>query len=251
MRRKYKKRKIHNIWRSYSDMMAGLLLIFILIMSVALVSFQKSYEAEVQARKEQEELSRVMEQQKKIMEEQQRKIDKIIGIKAELIANLKEEFQSNNLNVSIDEDTGAIIFDANVLFEYNKSTLTDEGRSMLNDMLPVYCKTLLQARYLPYLSQIIIDGFTDSKGSFGFNLDLSQRRVLAVAQHLLSIENTFLSEEEIPVLESKLSANGRSKNNLICDENGKEDAAASRRVEVKFRLTDEEMIKELQSILQQ
>ncbi len=264
MKRKYTERKIYHVWRSYSDMMAGLLLLFILVMSIALVSFQKSYEAEVQARKEevqarkeevqarkkQEALSKEMEEQKKIMEEQQEKIDKIIGIKAELIANLNGEFQANNLNVRIDEDTGAIIFDANVLFAYNDSTLTEEGKNMLNIMLPIYCKTLLQDKYLPYLSQIMIDGFTDSKGSFEFNLDLSQRRALAVARHLLNIEHTFLNDQESAVLESKLSANGRSKNNLIYDEQGNENADVSRRVEVKFRLTDEEMIRELQEILE-
>lgn len=249
MRRRYQKRKLHNIWRSYSDMMAGLLLLFILVMSIALVSLQESYEAEVVARKEQEALSKEIEQQKKIMEEQQTKIDKIIGIKAELISDLKKEFTDKNLKVSIDEDTGAIIFDANVLFAYNDSNLTEEGRAMLDAMLPVYCSTLLEEKYLPYLSQIIIDGFTDSKGTFDFNLELSQRRALAVANHLLETEKTFLDDKKSEILKSKLSVNGCSENDLVVDSNGKENADASRRVEVKFRLTDEEMIRELQEIL--
>ena len=128
MKRRYQKRNLHNIWRSYSDMMAGLLLLFVLVMSIALISLQESYEAEVVVRKEQEALSKEIEQQKKVMEEQQTKIDKIIGIKAELISNLKKEFMNKNLKVSIDEDTGAIIFDANVLFAYNDSNLTTKEK---------------------------------------------------------------------------------------------------------------------------
>ena len=33
----------HNIWRSYSDMMSGLLLLFVLIMAVCLMQAQKNY----------------------------------------------------------------------------------------------------------------------------------------------------------------------------------------------------------------
>ena len=109
----------------------------------------------------------------------------------------------------------------------------------MDAMLPVYCRTLLKEKYLPYLSQIIIDGFTDSKGTFDFNLELSQRRALAVANHLLETEKTFLDDKESEILKSKLSVNGCSENDLVVDSNGKENARASRRVEVKFRLTDE------------
>ena len=33
----------HNVWRSYSDMMSGLLLLFVLIMAVCLMQAQKNY----------------------------------------------------------------------------------------------------------------------------------------------------------------------------------------------------------------
>ena len=46
-----------------------------------------------------------------------------------------------------------------------------------------------------------------------------------------------------------MTVNGHSSSNLILDAEGKEDADASRRVEVKFRLKDEEMIEELRNIL--
>ena len=49
----------------------------------------------------------------------------------------------------------------------------------------------------------------------------------------------------------KLTANGKSSSNLVLDENGQEDAAASRRVEIKFRLKDEEMLTELQKIIEE
>ena len=41
-----------NIWRSYSDVMAGVLLLFILIMSLTLFQAQKSYDESIQERDE-------------------------------------------------------------------------------------------------------------------------------------------------------------------------------------------------------
>ena len=46
-----------------------------------------------------------------------------------------------------------------------------------------------------------------------------------------------------------MTANGRSYSNLIYDEDGKENQEASRRVEFKFRLKDEEMVEEMIKIL--
>ena len=44
----YSKRKKnyerHNIWRSYSDMMAGLLLLFVLVMCISFMQAQKNYQ---------------------------------------------------------------------------------------------------------------------------------------------------------------------------------------------------------------
>src|SRR5699024_5058992 len=50
-------------------------------------------------------------------------------------------------------------------------------------------------------------------------------------------------------LEDCLTVNGHSMSNPILDENGEVDMDASRRVEVKFRLKDEEMIDELNQIM--
>ena len=41
-----------NIWRSYSDMMAGVLLLFVLIMCVTLFQAQKSYNDSLKERDE-------------------------------------------------------------------------------------------------------------------------------------------------------------------------------------------------------
>ena len=303
MRRK-KKSEIggFNIWRSYSDMMAGVLLLFVLIMCVTLFQAQKSYDESLQERDEkirlqEEYTAELLAQQMELDEKngqlqtqneqlnkqemllaelaaqlkekeamlaaqqidldektqmlisQQQKIDKIIGVKAEVVESLQQEFKKNNVKVNIDAQTGALILDANVMFDVDQAELTPGGQATLAQVLPIYCKVLLQEEHLPYLAEIIIDGYTDDDGDYAYNLELSQRRSLAVAGYLLETQYQYLSGEESEKLEDYLTVNGHSMSNPVLDENGNVDKDASRRVEVKFRLKDDEMIDELNSLM--
>ena len=317
MRKKRKTdEKGFNVWRSYSDMMAGILLLFVLIMCVTLFQAQKSYneslterdekiklqeeytaeilakqsaleEQEGQLKSQDEQLktqdeqlktqdqllaelaAQLKEQEEKLnlqeamlnqqqqdidektdlLNEQQQKIDNIIGVKAEVVASLQKEFADNNVSVDIDSQTGALTLDANVMFAVNEAELTDEGKATLHNILPIYCKVLLQDTNKEYLAEIIIDGYTDTDGDYSYNLELSQQRSLAVAQYLLEIQGEFLNESQSTDLENYLTVNGHSMANPVLDAEGNVYKDASRRVEVKFRLKDDEMISELNELM--
>ena len=109
--------------------------------------------------------------------------------------------------------------------------------------------SIFEEEYKDYLAEIIIDGYTDTTGDYAYNLSLSQQRSLAVAQYLLSIEDDFLSSTQEEDLKQVLTVNGHSMSNPILDADGNVDMDASRRVEVKFRLKDDEMIDELNKIM--
>lgn len=310
MRRKKKSENNgFNVWRSYSDMMAGVLLLFVLIMCVTLFQAQKSYNESLQERDEkialQEEYTqelldkqnaldkkdetlqnqdaqlktqdeKLAEQEQQLaalaaklkeqestlnaqqsalgektaqLKDQQAQIDQIIGVKADVIEALKNEFSKNNINVDIDAQTGALTLEASVMFDYDQAELTDAGKQALEQILPIYCKVLLQDDYMKYLAEIIIDGYTDTDGDYSYNLQLSQQRSLAVAQYLLDIQGNFLDATQSQNLKKYLTVNGHSMANPVLDANGNVDKDASRRVEVKFRLKDEEMIDELNQLL--
>ena len=310
MRRKKKSENNgFNVWRSYSDMMAGVLLLFVLIMCVTLFQAQKSYNESLQERDEkialQEEYTqelldkqnaldkkdetlqnqdaqlktqdeKLAEQEQQLaalaaklkeqestlnaqqsaldektaqLKDQQAQIDQIIGVKVDVIEALKNEFSKNNINVDIDAQTGALTLEASVMFDYDQAELTDAGKQALEQILPIYCKVLLQDDYMKYLAEIIIDGYTDTDGDYSYNLQLSQQRSLAVAQYLLDIQGNFLDATQSQNLEKYLTVNGHSMANPVLDANGNVDKDASRRVEVKFRLKDEEMIDELNQLL--
>ena len=310
MRRKKKSENNgFNVWRSYSDMMAGVLLLFVLIMCVTLFQAQKSYNESLQERDEkialQEEYTqelldkqnaldkkdetlqnqdaqlktqdeKLAEQEQQLaalaaklkeqestlnaqqsaldektaqLKDQQAQIDQIIGVKADVIEALKNEFSKNNINVDIDAQTGALTLEASVMFDYDQAELTDAGKQALEQILPIYCKVLLQDDYMKYLAEIIIDGYTDTDGDYSYNLQLSQQRSLAVAQYLLDIQGNFLDSTQSVNLQNYLTVNGHSMANPVLDADGNVDKDASRRVEIKFRLKDEEMIDELNQIL--
>ena len=292
-----------NVWRSYSDVMAGVLLLFILIMSLTLFQAQKSYDESIQERDEKlalqaeytadllakqntideqegaiktrdekltalaqtlaEQEAKLKEQQAlldqqqtdldektTLLTQQQTKIDNIIGVKAEVVEALQQEFQKNNINVNLDAQTGAMTLDASVLFDVDESELTDAGKEALRNVLPIYCKVLMEDTYKNYLAEIIIDGYTDTDGDYSYNLELSQKRSLAVAQYLLDIKSDFLKDSQVQELKDCLTVNGHSMSDPVLDADGNVDKDASRRVEVKFRLKDEEMIQELNKIMQ-
>jgi chemotaxis protein MotB len=80
---------------------------------------------------------------------------------------------------------------------------------------------------------------------------LSQQRAFSVATFCLTESSGVLSTSEIDVLRTVLTANGRSYSNPIYNDDGTVNLSASRRVEFKFRLKDEEMIDEMVHILEQ
>lgn len=233
-------------WLSYSDMMASLLLVFVLIISFTMLQSKKQYELQAKEYEIQKEL---IQEQKKIMEQQQERLDGVIGVKSNLIADLKEEFENTDLKVSVDSQTGAITFDASILFDVNKYELKDSGKNFLKEFLPHYLHILLQDDYESYISEIIIEGHTDTNGTYMHNLQLSQERALSVATFCLEDGNTILPSEEKDRLRSIVTANGRSFSDPIYGSDGTMNLDASRRVEFKFRLKDEEMVNEMIKIL--
>ncbi|MDR3203168.1 MAG: OmpA family protein [Deltaproteobacteria bacterium] len=78
----------------------------------------------------------------------------------------------------------------NILFDFDKDTLTNEARSVLNTLGKVMTsKELVGSRFR-------LEGHTDAKGSFEYNMDLSRRRALSVQRYLT--ENFDLSSDQLP-----------------------------------------------------
>ena len=259
MRNKHKREEEEtSYWLSYSDMMAALLLIFILIISFTILQSTSQYE-EKQAE---------LEQQQEVIKEQQEQLDKLIGIRKELIEALKEEFDGTDMSINVDEKTGSIALDSSILFDSGQAVLKQSGESLLKKFIPKYIvclrsdfiafqKLLYRVCLLAFgqvleslfVLFVIIEGHTDSEGDYLYNLELSQKRALSVSSYCLNAKNAVLSESKIKGVRDMITANGKSFSNPVLDTDGKEDRNASRRVEFLFRLKDEDMINQMSDVL--
>ena len=258
MRRRDHVKKEENVsyWQSYSDMMAALLLIFVLVIAVAIVALNDYKEKLAEQNEELLARQDLLEKQadeylklKEELEEKQAEIDKIIGVKQEIIEALNQEFSKEEIAINIDQQTGAIVFDASILYDRSKSELKGEGIQFLDRFLPIYIGVLFSSEFKDDIAEIIIEGHTDTTADYLYNLELSQQRALAVAKYCLDDETSSISKNQIEQLQKIMTANGRSFSNPVYDSIGTIDMDASRRVEFKFRLKDEEMVEEMVKIL--
>ncbi len=307
----------HSYWQSYSDMMAALLLIFILIIAITLAVYkrkttdleqsqhnlglaqQELEEAQLELQNAQQELenakldlenSRVeieksnqelasslaqlqqayaaaaltqdelnkayleIENARNELTSTQQELENIVGIRTDIIGALQTAF--NNSEMSVDTQTGSITFSSDVLFRYNSSTLLTQSQQTLKEVIPTYLDVLLQDRFRGYIAEIIIEGHTDTDGGYMGNMELSYQRAYSVAKFCMDSKNG-LTEEKIEQLTNLLTVNGRSCSQpvYVKDAQGnntsKVDMAASRRVEIKFRLKEDEMIEKIAEILKQ
>jgi len=188
-----------------------------------------------------------LEEQQLALTTQARRIDDLIGVRAAMIEDLSTSLNAANLKATVDPNNGDIILDSTVFFDTARATIKEEGQALLDRFIPVYLDVLLRDEYADYLGEIIIEGHTDSSGSYDSNLKLSQDRALQVALYCLNMPS--LTRAQKTRLQQILTAKGRSYADLVYDQYGQENAEASRRVEFKFSLKDAEMIEEMDRIL--
>lgn len=241
MKRVKNKKQILDYWQSYSDMMAALLLVFVLIIVVTIIHEKSNYEQK----------QKLIQQYQEQIDAQQEKLDAIVGVKGEIITKLNVEFADSDLDMKIDPDTGAISLDSAVLFDFNEYELSSQGKAILDEFFPKYFNVVLSEDVKPYISEIIIEGHTDEQGGYMYNLDLSQKRALEVADYCLGDGTRVITADRLEEVREIVTANGRSYYGLIRNADGSVNAEDSRRVEFKFRLKEDEMIQSISDILEE
>ena len=218
-------------WISISDMMAGLMVIFLFIAI--------SYMLHVQAEKE--------------------KIEKIAityeKLQSDLYADLEKEFEKdlNQWNAVLDRQTLSVRFkEPEVLFAQGEAEVRPAFKNILKDFFPRYIKVLRQPDYINDISEIRIEGHTSSEWSevvseedaYILNMELSQDRTRSVLEYVLQIPES--GNQEIRYwLKQYLTANGLSSSKVISYSDGTENKEESRRVEFRVRTNAEKRIVEI------
>ncbi|MCR4942852.1 MAG: OmpA family protein [Campylobacter sp.] len=164
---------------------------------------------------------------------------KLTEIRGKIITALKEKLGDD---ADIDPKTGVLRLSSSILFDRAKFELKDAYKDELKSTLDKYFDVLLNDTSInKYIEQIVIEGFTDSDGTYLRNLELSQKRAYSVMDFI----NSYNKDKKLRQL---LIASGRSYNNLIMKD-GVEDKEASRRIEIKFNISNKETIERIEKFL--
>lgn len=190
-----------------------------------------------------------LREQQELLDDQADQIEKIIGVRGLLIDQLNRELAANQIQIQADQMTGAIAFESTILFARDSNELSEEGKDFFRKFMPVYMNVLLQPGFRDYIAEVIVEGHTDDTGSYLHNLELSQQRAWSVAEYFLNDNCDFLDSGTITALKSLITVNGCADKAPVYGDDGMIDADKSRRVEIKFRLKDQEMIQEMDEIL--
>ena len=232
----------HSYWQSYSDMMAALLLIFILLIAITLTIYrqktndldrtrleldtaqskldetiedlensneelasslaqlQQAYE---QAALTQEELNNAyleIENARQELTTTKQELKDIVGIRTDIIGALQSAF--SNSTMKVDAQTGSITFSSDVLFRYNSASLTADSRETLKNIIPMYLDVLLQDQFRDYIAEIIIEGHTDTDGSYQSNMELSYARANWIRETVLVRQRPSSFRSCLPSMEN-------------------------------------------------
>jgi outer membrane protein OmpA-like peptidoglycan-associated protein len=223
-------------WIPLADLMTVLMVIF-LFMSI-------SYMALVEKRqKEQNQIFKDYEESK-----------------LSLYQELNEVFKNDldKWNLKLDKDLSIKFINPQVLFTTGSSEITEYFQTILTDFLPKYISVVLQNKYKDKISEIRIEGHTDTKpigvtsDPYIDNMELSQNRARNVLAFLRT-QNCFvnLKPEDKERLQFWLTANGLSYGRTVdntykisFDSKQPIDNDKSRRVEFRIITTSEAIINE-------
>jgi outer membrane protein OmpA-like peptidoglycan-associated protein len=199
-------------WISFSDLMTALMVVFLLVMSVALLSVTREVTAQQKA------------------EAQRRQEIK------ELLADLKKAADKDVFSgVTVhDEDLQNPYVDFGWLatFDLDKSYLSRGQARFLRLYVPEVLAVADTEKGQRWFKQVVVEGYTDKTGLYLHNLDLSLRRservVCVLLDNTAPAESPLSAKQKIQVRRLFL-VGGYSSNSA------KADAAQSRRIELKLK----------------
>ena len=216
------KREEEGHWVAVSDLMAGLMMVFMLVSVVFMINVET----------ERDKIRDVA-----ILYDQ---------LRTQLYRDLQEEFADDmpRWGAELDEDLAFRFNNSDVLFDRGEAELKPEFRAILNDFFPRYVRIITQPEYRDDILEVRIEGHTSS-GWFGArneddayirNMDLSQERTRSTLAYVLGLNDVHRDKEW---LKRHLTANGLSSAKVVRNASGDEVGERSRRVEFRVR-TDAE-----------
>lgn len=219
---------------SIGDLMAGILFIFVLLLTATMLEIQEKAEADI-------EIS-----------------NRYNNIKSNIYFDVAREFRDDLAawNAVVDSTELAVRFSTNEgvdtkvsYFIKGSSIPSDTYKEILDDFFPRFLEIVANEKYRESIEEIRIEGHTDSDGGYLYNIQLSQDRAREVLNHCLNIvSGDEAYSEMIEWAKFKITANGLSYSHPILNADSTENKGLSRRVEFKIRTNAEKQLEEIAKI---
>ena len=212
-----------NEWMSISDMMSGLMLIFLFIA----ISFMVKVDAEKQKIKD------------IAIEYRDTKAD----LNEALFTEFEDDFKS--WDASITTDNTIVFASPEVLFAISKSEINSKFKSILDDFFVRYMKIVSSDKYKDEIEALRVEGYTSDtwknshskKEIYLKNMKLSQERAYSVLSYCYSLDNDVVKNQR-EWLEKHFRANGMAFSKPV-------DGDSARRVEFRVQMKSEEKVSEI------
>jgi outer membrane protein OmpA-like peptidoglycan-associated protein len=200
-------------WMSISDMMTGLMMVFLFIAIIYIKEVRTAF-------------------------------GELDGVRAMLCSQLETEFKNEKEKWGMEICQGGLLikFSNDKSFEVGKKELKPEFKTLLSEFYPRFKVILWNQR--ENVSELRIEGHASSEGQVGdssklnaylYNADLSQGRSFNVMNYLLNLPEVINNNEYLEWSYNNLTAHGMSSSELIFDVDNNEDRESSRRVEFRIR----------------
>lgn len=161
------------------------------------------------------------------------KLKEAVEKKANLLEDLAAAFDEAGLNVAVNTQTGEIALDSTILFGVDESAISEEGKTFLQKFMGIYTSIVFNEEYNGFISRIMVEGHTDTQGTYEHNVELSNARANSVRDYCISTE-CGVDTAYFDTLQTMLEAVGYSYDKPIYKDNGEVDMDASRRVSFRF-----------------
>jgi|ERR1017187_3986913 outer membrane protein OmpA-like peptidoglycan-associated protein len=193
-------------WISFADLMTALMVLFLVVMSVALLSVTKTLSEKERAQKQNEQdIERILER--------------------------FEQSAARFPGISVSKNRRVIDFGGRAQFGFDRSTLTEAQERSLREFVPEILRIANDDLGKRVLKRIVVEGYTDRKGSYLGNLNLSlqrsQRVLCAMFRRPVPTEHR-MSEDELEQIRELFLVGGYSFNAT------KDTDEESRRVEMRL-----------------
>lgn len=181
-----------NYFVSMTDMMVGVLFIFIIMLMVFALSYRKNVDTQEEAIKAAQDVSRQLDDVQRKVESEIVALDKAQHVRQVMLEEIQARLKQLGLEVLVDEKSGVLrLTEDAVRFDTGSAALLGPSQvnvqriaQVLNDVMPRYACDVGKAgdacleEHDALIETVFIEGHTDTRGGDGSNWSLSTSRAV-------------------------------------------------------------------------